>query len=45
MEWNKNIKTALYYVSGMAFTPVSEISDPVHGYIYLSEVEREIVDT
>ena len=29
----------------MAFTPVSEISDPVHGYIYLSEVERDIVDT
>ena len=29
----------------MAFTPVSEISDPVHGYIYLSDVERDIVDT
>ncbi len=29
----------------MVFTPVSEISDPVHGYVYLSEVERDIIDT
>ncbi|MFQ5940448.1 MAG: HD domain-containing protein [Nitrososphaerales archaeon] len=29
----------------MVFTPVSEISDPIHGYVYLSEVERDVIDT
>lgn len=29
----------------MVFTPVSEISDPIHGYVYLSEVEHDIIDT
>lgn len=29
----------------MVFTPVSEISDPIHGYVYLSEVERSVIDT
>ena len=30
---------------GMVFTSVSEISDPIHGYVYLSEVERDVIDT
>jgi HD superfamily phosphohydrolase len=29
----------------MVFKPVAEISDPIHGYVYLSEVERDIIDT
>ena len=29
----------------MVFRPVAEISDPIHGYVYLSEVERAIIDT
>lgn len=29
----------------MVFTAVSEISDPIHGYVYLSEVERSVIDT
>lgn len=29
----------------MMFKPVAEISDPIHGYVYLSEVERDIIDT
>ncbi len=29
----------------MAFRPVAEISDPIHGYVYLSKVERDLVDT
>ena len=29
----------------MVFRPVAEISDPIHGYVYLSAVERDIVDT
>ncbi|MGH9934310.1 MAG: HD domain-containing protein [Nitrososphaerales archaeon] len=29
----------------MVFKPVAEISDPIHGYVYLSEVERAIIDT
>ncbi|MEE8133175.1 MAG: HD domain-containing protein [Nitrososphaerales archaeon] len=29
----------------MVFTPVCEISDPIHGYFYLSDVERDVIDT
>jgi hypothetical protein len=29
----------------VVFKPVAEISDPIHGYVYLSEVERDIIDT
>jgi len=29
----------------MVFTAISEISDPIHGYVYLSEVERSVIDT
>ncbi|MFQ5969006.1 MAG: HD domain-containing protein [Nitrososphaerales archaeon] len=29
----------------MVFRPVAEISDPIHGYVYLSAVERDIIDT
>ncbi|MEM2760008.1 MAG: HD domain-containing protein [Nitrososphaerales archaeon] len=29
----------------MVITAVSEINDPIHGYVYLSEVEREVIDT
>lgn len=29
----------------MVFTRASEISDPIHGYVYLSDVERDIIDT
>jgi hypothetical protein len=29
----------------MVFRPVAEISDPIHGYVYLSDVERGVIDT
>jgi len=29
----------------VVFKPVAEISDPIHGYVYLSKVERDIIDT
>lgn len=29
----------------MGIVPVSEISDPIHGYVYLSGLERDLIDT
>src|SRR5574340_72316 len=36
---------AVEYEGGLKLPPVAEIRDPVHGYIKITEAEREVIDT